>query len=165
MGALYEYLTADHKRFAALLESTVAQPGVINMKPYSEFRKDLLRHISIEEKIVLPAIARWQGGRKAAIADRLRLDHSAIVSLLVPHPTRAILLTLRSIFEVHNPREEGKGGLYELFEMLSGLETDAMLAMLKAAPAVRVLPHNEQPNILEVTKRAVQRAGYEFRTE
>jgi len=38
-----------------------------------------------------------------------------------------------------------------------------MLAELKAAPAVLVLPHNEQPDILEVTKRAVSRAGYEYK--
>jgi hypothetical protein len=38
-----------------------------------------------------------------------------------------------------------------------------MLAELKAAPDVLVLPHNEQPDILEVTKRAVARAGYEFK--
>jgi len=94
-GALYQYLSDDHDRLDALLGRAVAKPGVIDMELYSEFRKDLLRHISMEEKIVLPAIARWQGGKKAAIAERLRLDHGAIVSLLVPPPTPSIILTLR----------------------------------------------------------------------
>jgi len=101
-GVLYQYLSGDHDRLDALLESAVANAGVIDMEPYSEFRKGLLRHISMEEKIVLPAIARWQDGKKAAIAERLRLDHSAIVSLLVPPPNPSIILTLRSIFTVHN---------------------------------------------------------------
>ena len=162
-GVLYQYLSSDHDRLDALLESAVAKPGVIDMEPYSEFRKGLLRHISMEEKIVLPAIAKWQGGKKAAIAERLRLDHGAIVSLLVPPPSPSIILTLRSIFAVHNPIEEQEGGLYQLFETLAGPETERMLAELKAAPAVPVLPHNEQPDILEVTKRAVLRAGYEFK--
>jgi hypothetical protein len=118
----------------------------------------------MEEKIVLPAIAKWQGGKKAAIAERLRLDHSAIVSLLVPLPTPSIILTLRSIFAVHNPLEEQEGGLYQLFETLAGLETERMLSELKAAPAVLVLPHNEKPDAIETTKRAVARAGYEFKT-
>ena len=162
-GVLYQYLSGDHDRLDALLESAVARPGVIDMEPYSELRKGLLRHISMEEKIVLPAIAKWQGGKKAAIAERLRLDHGAIVSLLVPPPSPSIILTLRSIFAVHNPLEEQECGLYQLFETLAGPETESMLAELKAAPAVLVLPHNEQPDILEVTKRAVLRAGYEFK--
>jgi hypothetical protein len=59
--------------------------------------------------------------------------------------------------------EEQEGGLYDVFETLAGAETEQMLAELKAAPDVRVLPHNEQPEILEVTRRAVARAGYEFK--
>jgi len=162
-GVLYEYLSGDHDRLDALLERAVAKAGAIDMKAYSEFRKSLLRHIAIEEKIVLPAIAKWQGGKKADIAERLRLDHGAIVSLLVPLPNPSIILTLRSIFAVHNPLEEQEGGLYQLFETLAGPETERMLAELKAAPDVLVLPHNEKPDALEVTKRAVSRAGYEFK--
>ena len=163
-GLLYQYLSDDHDRLDALLERAVAMPGMIDMELYSEFRKRLLRHISIEEKIVLPAIAKWQGGKKAALAERLRLDHGAIVSLLVPPPTPSIILTMRSIFEVHNPLEEQEGGLYNLFEKLAGPETERMLAELKVAPAVLVLPHNEKPDAIEATKRAVARAGYEFKT-
>jgi hypothetical protein len=54
--------------------------------------------------------------------------------------------------------------LYQLFETLSGLETENMLSELKAAPSVLVLPHNEKPDAIETTKRAVARAGYEFKT-
>ncbi len=63
-GVLYQYLSNDHDRLDALLTRAAAKPGIIDMEPYSEFRKGILRHISMEEKIVLPAIARWQGGRK-----------------------------------------------------------------------------------------------------
>ena len=162
-GVVYDYLSADHDRLDALLESASANRAAVDMATYSEFRKGLLRHISIEEKIVLPAIAKWQGGRKSALADRLRLDHSAIASLLVPPPSRSIILTLRSILTVHNTLEEGEGGLYEQIETLAGSEAEAMLDKLKAAPDVLVLPHNEQPDALEVTKRTVLRAGYEFK--
>jgi hypothetical protein len=163
-GELYQYLSDDHVRLDALLNRAVAQPGVIDMEPYAEFRKGILRHISMEEKIVLPAIAKWQGGKKAAIAERLRLDHGAIVSLLVPPPSLSIVLTLKHIFEVHNPLEEREGGLYELFETLARSEAERMLAELKAAPAVPVLPHNEKPEAIETTRIALVRAGYEFQT-
>jgi len=162
-GALYQYLSDDHQRLDALLTRAAAIPGKIDMEPYSEFRKGILRHISMEEKIVLPAISRWQGGRKAALAQRLRLDHGAIVSLLVPPPTHSIVLTLRSIFEVHNPREEDAGGLYEILETLAGPEKEKMLSDLKAAPAVPVLPHNEKPDAIETTRLAVERAGYKMK--
>ena len=161
-GVLYKYLSDDHVRLDALLNRAVATPGVIDMEPFAEFRKGILRHISMEEKIVLPAISNWQGGKKAAIAERLRLDHGAIVSLLVPPPSRSIVLTLKHIFEVHNPLEEQEGGLYELFETLAGPEAEAMLGTLKAAPAVPVLPHNEKPDAIETTRIALARAGYEF---
>src|SRR4030095_11199272 len=127
-GVLYQYLSNDHDRLDALLNRAVAKPGMIAMEPYAEFRKGILRHISMEEKIVLPAIAKWQGGKKAAIAERLRLDHGAIVSLLVPPPTPSMVLTIRSILEVHNRLEEQDDGLYQLFETLAGPETDKKLA-------------------------------------
>jgi len=115
-GVLSQYLSDDHDRLDGLLERAVAKPGVINMEPYADFRKGLLRHIAMEEKIVLPVIAQLQGGRQAAIAERLRLDHGAIVALLVPPPTPSIVLTIRSILEVHNALEEQEGGLYKLFD-------------------------------------------------
>ena len=162
-GVLYQFLSDDHDRLDALLERSVAKPGVIDMEPYSEFRKGLLRHISMEEKIVLPAIAKWQDGKKPAIAERLHLDHGVIVSLLAPPPTPSIILTIRSILEVHNALEEQEGGLYQLLEELAGPETERILAQLKAAPAVAVLPHTEKPEVLEAAKNAVAMAGYVFK--
>jgi hypothetical protein len=163
-GVLSQYLSKDHDRLDVLLTRATAKPGIIDMEPYSEFRKGILRHISMEEKIVLPAMARWQSGTKAALAERLRLDHGAIVSLLVPPPTPSIVLTLRSIFEVHNPLEEQTGGLYELLDSLAGLETEKILRELQSAPSVPVLPHNEKPEAIETTRQAVERAGYKLRS-
>src|SRR5215467_11652968 len=130
-GVLYQYLSSDHDKLDHLLELATAKPGIIDIECYADFRKRLLRHISIEEKIVLPAIARWQGGRKAAIADRLHLDHGAIVSLMAPPPSPSIILTLKSVFAVHNPLEEDPGGLYDTFESLAGPEAERMLEELK----------------------------------
>jgi hypothetical protein len=164
VGVLYQYLSDDHARLDGLLERAVVKPGLIDVEPYADFRKGLLRHIAVEEKIVLPAIARLQGGRQAAMAERLRLDHGAIVALLVPPPTPSIVLTIRSILEVHNVLEEQEGGLYQLFDQLAGPETGNLLSQLKTAPDVPVVPHNDRPGVLEATQRAVARAGYEFKT-
>jgi hypothetical protein len=162
-GVLYQYLSSDHEKLDDLLERATAKPGIIDMESYGNFRKRLLRHISIEEKIVLPAIARWQSGQKSALADRLHLDHAAIVSLMVPPPTPSIILTLKSVFAVHNPLEENEGGLYDIFETLAGSGTEKILQELKAAPLVPVLPHNSKPELLELAKQALARAGHEFK--
>lgn len=161
--SLYQYLADDHDRLDGLLQSATAKPGVTDMQLYAQFRQGLLRHIGLEEKIVLPAIARLQGGRQAAIAERLRLDHGAIVALLVPPPTGAIIATLRSILQVHNALEEQEGGLYQLADQLTGSEAESLLEKLKSAPEVPVLPHNDRPDVIESTRRAVARAGYEFK--
>ena len=162
-GVLYQYLANDHDNLDDLLQRATEKSGVIDMESYDAFRRGLLRHISLEEKIVLPAIARWQSRQKAALADRLHLDHSAIVSLLVPPPTPSIILTLKSVFEAHNPLEENPGGLYETFETLAGPEAETILEELKSAPAVPVQPHNPKPELLELAKQALARAGHEFK--
>ncbi len=160
MGILHKYLSDDHERLDALLSHATEGKGGIDMKPYSEFRQGLLRHIGMEEKIVLPTIARFQDGAQAKVAARLRLDHGALVALLVPPPTPGIIATIRSILKAHNPLEEDKGGLYELIDKLAGQEAESLLEKLKTAPEVPALPHNDRPGILDVTRRAVERAGY-----
>jgi hypothetical protein len=163
-GVLFQYLAEDHKRLDSLLHKATAKPDVIDMESYAEFRKGLLRHIAMEEKIVLPAIAHLQGSKQAALAGRLRLDHGALVALLVPPPDTSIVLTIRSILQNHNALEEQEGGLYLFFEQFAGPDTERLLAQLKTASDVPVLPHNERPEVLQATRRAVARAGYEFKT-
>jgi hypothetical protein len=161
-GALYQYLFDDHGRLDKLLGQAISKLDAIDMGSYVEFRTGLLRHIAMEEKVVLPAIVQMRGGKPSPIADRLRLDHGALVALLVPPPTPSIVLTLCSILQVHNDLEEKDGGLYQTFEQLTGPDADLMLAEMKNIPEVPVLPYNERPSIIESTRRAVERAGYRF---
>lgn len=162
-GILTRFLAGDHDRLDGLLRQALRAPGAVDMNPYAEFRAGLMRHISMEEKVMLPAVARMQGGRQADIAARLRLDHGAIVALLVPPPSPSVIATLLSILEAHNALEEKDGGVYELVDTLSGPQADSLLRQLQDTPPVPVLPHNERPEILEATRRAVARAGYQFK--
>ena len=157
---LYTYLSGDHERLDSLLTRAAEGEGGIDLAPYAEFRQGLLRHIGIEERIILPAVARFQNGKQAEVAQRLRLDHGALVALLVPLPSAGIIETIRSILEAHNPLEEDAGGLYELVQKLAGSEADGLLAKVEAYPEVPSLPFNDKPGILDVTRRAVERAGY-----
>ncbi len=160
MGTLYEFLSGDHERLDDLLERAFSNPEAIDLKAYAEFRQGLLKHIGIEEKIILPAIARFQNGKQAEVAARLRLDHGALVALLVPPPTPAIAATIRSILQVHNALEEKEDGLYHLIDNLAGAETESLLEKVKTTPEVPALPHNDRPGILDAARRAVERAGY-----
>jgi hypothetical protein len=162
-GILTRYLADDHDRLDGLLRRALRTPGSIDPGPYAEFRAGLLHHISMEEKVMLPAVARLQGGRQAEVAARLRLDHGAIVALMVPSPTPSTVATLLYILGVHNELEEKDGGVYELVDTLAGPEAEALLRQLRETPPVPVLPHNDRPGIIDATRRAVARAGYEFK--
>jgi len=127
---------------------------------YDEFRRGLLKHIGMEEKILLPASQRLRGGEPLELAARLRLDHGALAALLVPTPTPVILRTLHTILESHNRVEEEAGGVYESCERLAGDAADQLLAQLQAAPEVPAAAHVDSPKVTAATRRALARAGY-----
>ena len=79
---------------------------------YAEFRKGLLRHIGMEENILLPVAQRARDGQPLPADGRLRLDHGALAALLVPTPTPTILGALRGILARHSALEEGPDGVY-----------------------------------------------------
>jgi len=160
-GPIAALLTADHERLDALLRRAFATPGAIDHEAYAPFRKGLLRHIGMEEKILLPAAQRARGGEPLPSAARLRLDHGALAALLVPSPTAAIARAIRTILERHNALEEGPAGVYETCEQLAGPEAEELLTTLAAAPEVPVGRHVDSPLVLEATRRALRRAGYD----
>jgi hypothetical protein len=67
-GKIYRYLVDDHARLDRLLQRAAASPEVIEPSAYAEFRADLLKHIGMEEKILLPAAQRIRGGERLPIA-------------------------------------------------------------------------------------------------
>ena len=107
-GPIAQWLTADHARLDALLDRATAG---LDASAYAEFRSALLRHIGIEEKLLLPAVQRAQGGSPLAVAARLRLDHGALAALLVPTPTPGVMSTIRHILGNHNALEEAGDGV------------------------------------------------------
>lgn len=160
VGPLYRFLADDHVRLDGLLRQAVARPDAIDRAAYAQFRAGLLKHIGMEEKILLPEVQQRRGGEPLPIAARLRLDHGALAALLVPSPTHAIVAAIRSILAGHNPIEEGPGGLYQECEQILGAEVDAVLDRLRRAPDVPVATHADSPRVRAATRRALERAGY-----
>jgi hypothetical protein len=156
-----DYLTGDHRRLEGLLAAAECRDP-IDLGPYEEFRRGLLRHIAFEEKILLPAAQAARGGVPLEIAPRLRLDHGAIAALMVPTPTRALIATLRHILTQHNPIEEGSDGLYALCDRLLAPSRATIVAEMEESAPVNVSPHNDAPGVLPAVERALERAGYRF---
>ncbi len=164
-GPITDFLVKDHGRLEALLQAAVAQVDSVDQGTYSQFRAGLLRHIGMEEKILIPAAQRLRGGEPLLIASKLRLDHGALGTLLIPTPTAAVIAGIRGILKEHNLLEEGPGGLYETCDELAGAEAAQLLARLQAAPEVVVLPHSDTPTVMSTVRRAMERAGYTFRDD
>ena len=159
-GKLYEYFESDHKRLEGLLNRATQRPSTFDMDLYGEFRSGLLRHIGLEERILFSAAQKSKGGEPFPSLPKLRLDHGALTALMVPPPSEAIVAEIRAILIAHDAIEESPGGPYDVCDQLAGTEVDVLLEKVRSAPAVPVVPHRNEPFVIDATRRALKRAGY-----
>ncbi|MCC6384940.1 MAG: hemerythrin domain-containing protein [Bacteroidia bacterium] len=160
--SLYTFFTEDHHRLEALLDKATATPGFVDPELYHQFRTGLLKHIKMEEKVLFPAAQRANGNQPIPLAARLKLDHGAITSLMVVPPTEEVIKVIRHVLEKHDLLEEEPGGMYDICEKLTAGETEALLEELGKATEVPVHPFNEASYALEVAKRTLARAGFDY---
>ncbi|MCC6644047.1 MAG: hemerythrin domain-containing protein [Polyangiaceae bacterium] len=134
IGPIEAVLAADHRRLEGLLAR--AEEG--DQEAYEGLRSGLLRHIGVEEKIVLPTLR--AAGHEAPVARQLKLDHSAIVAMLVPSPSPALLRRLAEFLALHDPLEEGAAGVYRLADTRLA-DPAALLPLIEAAPSPPLAAH------------------------
>ena len=103
--SLRDVLSADHARLDELLAKTVRPDGTIDEESYVAFRRGLLTHIGIEEKILLPEARRRRPG-VSPLEQELHRDHAVLAALLVPPPSQDEIEEIRAILLRHNPLEE-----------------------------------------------------------
>lgn len=161
MGLIGEFLAADHARLDGLLGRARGGGDGVELAPFGAFREGLLRHIGMEEKILLPAALR-SPRPPSALAEKLRLDHGALTNLLVPEPTPELLRAIESILERHNPLEEKPGGFYDACDALPPADVKELVRRLRAAPEVPLRPYSRRPEALAAAKRAMTRAGHDW---
>lgn len=137
-------MTADHARLDALLSAACSEDP-LDAVQFEELRRGLLRHIGMEEKILLPFARKQRNGQPLEMARKLRADHGLLVTLLVPTPTLALCARLREELDRHNRIEEGEQGLYAICDALAGNEGEAIVAALRAAPVVPTAKHYDGP--------------------
>ncbi len=161
-GPITRHLCEDHRRLEALLARALARPGEVDLEPFGEFRAGLLRHIALEEKILLPAAREARGGEPLAVARRLRIDHGAITSLLVPTPTPALVAELRSILDPHGVVEEEAGGLYEDCDRLLAGRAEELVERMRAYPQVKVNRYQDGPAVQRTAAGALAASAKQF---
>ncbi|GJL67925.1 MAG: hypothetical protein NPIRA06_05600 [Nitrospirales bacterium] len=160
MGRVQHDLAEDHAWLDKLLQRVIGKQDRIDHQAYSEFRKGLLRHIAMEEKVLFPTIQRLRGGTPLPLTDKLRLDHGALSTLIMPTPTRAIIKLLRAILDAHNALEEGSKGLYAQCEEVAGVEIEDLFRRLQAVSPVSVAVCSDSPAMFATIRRVLMRAGY-----
>lgn len=159
-GPIYRFLRGEHERLDRLLDAAGDFASTSGAEAYAQFRRALLRHISMEEKVLLPDAERRRGAPHP-LAARLRLDHGAMAALMMPSVSRAILQALHTILAAHNPLEESPGGVYDACEALAGSDAARLLAAIEATPEVPVKPHLDSEKTLAAVRHALERAGYD----
>jgi hypothetical protein len=149
-GPLQAFFAADHDRLDGLLRRAVAGAGPIDLALFGAFRAGLLRHIGMEEKVLFAIAREVRGGTPLALVDRLRVDHGAIVALLVPTPTRALVDRLLSVLGPHNRREEEAGGVYESAdEAIGPAAAGRLVEALADFPEPPRTAYNDSPAVLK----------------
>lgn len=146
MDYITDYLEADHQRLHALLEAGA----------HAGFRAGLLRHIAIEEKLLFPAVARALGHRLDAAA-RLRVEHAALTSLLVPTPDAALVAEIRALLARHDAKEEGPDGVYAACGAVIGEDSD-LFERARDYKQVPVSPYYDGPEAHRTAKAALASA-------
>ncbi|WP_242342262.1 hemerythrin domain-containing protein [Anaeromyxobacter terrae] len=158
-GPIARHLTDDHAYLDALLDRAVPVPGTLDREAFDAFRAGLLRHIALEEKILLPATRRARGGEPLPAARQLRIEHGALASLLVPTPTAELVTELRSILVPHDAREEEPGGVYDQCDALLAGEAEALVQRMREYPPVRVAPYADGPRVLRTAEAALRQSA------
>jgi len=142
------------------LQRVIGEQDRIDHQAYSEFRKGLLLHIAMEEKVLFPTIQQLRGGTPLPLTNKLRLDHGALGTLIMPTPTRAIIEFIRTILDAHNALEENSEGVYAQCEQVVGGEIENLLQRLHSVPPVSVATSSDSPTAFATIRRVLSRAGY-----
>jgi hemerythrin superfamily protein len=156
MAELHAFLSQDHERLDELLRRLLASGIATSQETFEEFRRGLLRHIAIEERVLFPELRKLKGTTE--LEKQLHRDHAALAALLVPPPSPQWIEQLVAILEAHNPLEEEEGGLYSILESLSEDRLEELMEQIHTVPEVKVAPHVDKPIVYRSIEQLVREA-------
>jgi hypothetical protein len=141
-GPIERFMVADHACIDGLLKSAMAS-ATVDVAAFEAFRESLLRHIGMEEKILVPLLR--DRGAPWPHAQQMRREHGEIAKLLVPTPTIELCDRICDALARHNPIEENEGGLYAACDAAAGADGERVVERLRAAPRVPLAKHYDGP--------------------
>ncbi len=160
-SSIASFLQADHERLDQLLLSVVQETSELNREKYDEFRRGLLKHIGIEERLLFPWAVKFGSADEKAIATTLRSHHGALAAVLVLEPSLGVINAVKHILAHHNPIEEGLEGFYVSCETLAGNEARSLLAQIKNSPDVPLAIRAQSRQLVAAASRCLVRAGFQ----
>lgn len=153
-----EFLTQTHEELRDLLDKSLSVEGV-QLEPYEAFRTELLKHIGVEEHIVLPLVEERSPQRFFALK-QIRLEHRAIGMLLALQPSGEIITVIRNLLKKHDFLEETPDTLYDILDDCCADDQPELLKRIREYPGLPLSDVVEETPTLEDARRAIYRAGY-----
>jgi hypothetical protein len=141
-GPVTVFLGQDHDRLEHLLAQAMRGDGSVDEGAYEAFRRGLLQHIAMEEKVLF-RVLREREGEAVPDIGRLRRDHGWIAHQLAIRPDAALVADLRAVLDRHNALEEGPAGVYARVDALGTERALAIVDRMRAWPPVKVAPYRQ----------------------
>lgn len=133
--------------------------GGVDAHLFDVFRHRLLWHVSVEERVVMPALIAalkrppgWRNG--------LKKDHAGIAALCVPRPEREWLENLRDLLDAHYRVEETDGGLLSTCDqVLTHALDQQVVAAIEAHPPLTLAPFRRGASVRSQVTALLQVLG------
>ena len=125
-----------------MLDATVAPSGQVDLARFDQFRRRLLWHIAVEERLLMPRLIECLG-RPPRFQKGMRKDHEGLVALCVATPNAEWIENLRELLGYHNQLEEQENGLFALVDQHFG-DDPLVLAAIDGLPPPEVPPFSDE---------------------
>ncbi|MCU0701650.1 MAG: hemerythrin domain-containing protein [Myxococcaceae bacterium] len=139
MGRISAVLTAMHDELRRDLDACLLAEGGVDVERFDTYRHALLRHISLEEQVLMPALIAARG-RPPDFRNGLRKDHAGIAALCVPMPEREWLENLKDLLDEHYRIEEEPGGFLDQCDEALAARAETVLAAIARHPTPALAP-------------------------
>lgn len=146
----------QHRRIEWLLTESLGDGDqrALDLAAYTAFRETMLRHIGIEEKLLLAGLREAQV--QFAPAWAIHRDHAALASLMSAEPDLALALEVARLVDTHMTLEEGPQGLFSV--CARSLSEEALVVGAHAYPEVKPAPWSKAEWLPRTVQAALELA-------
>lgn len=143
--SITRFLAHDHASLLVWLARARSDPARFDASAYEVFRSGLLRHLTLEERVLLPAMQRMAVGNLDRLLAPVHIEHAAIELLLAPTPDVALVDELAALLVAHERMEAADDGIYTLADTLLAGHAEAIIALMREHPSHVAPPHHDAP--------------------